>query len=741
MTEAKFNPSSEPEFGYGQLFGMLLRRWVWIACAVGVGLAGGTYVSMNQRPVYISSMQLIVEPNFDNELTEADLTGVSNWRVSDTDYATQLNLMRSAQFIEQTVDKLKQEYPGLTAEIARGSFSLNRVVEKDSKNPIFTRIFEARYIDGDPIRSQKFLETIKQIYLNYNQQKQSERLEQGLRHVNERLANTRDNLERAQAALEQFRQRQNLIDPAYQAQATVEALNQIQQNQRQLLSEISSTKSRYQALQQRLALSPQSAIMAARLSQSSRIQGLLNALQKTNLELANRRILFTDQDPEVQRFIEQQKNELAALRQEIAAITQQPSAELDPSLLSLLQLGAVDLQLVADLIETDATLRSLDARWQSLQGMEGQLRAAINNYPTLIAEYDRLQPSVEIERNTLKELLVQREQLSAELARDGFSWDVIVQPTLGAEIGSNSMRFILMGGVVGLFIGGALALARESMDQVVHTSDDLKKQVPLPLLGILPSRSSRRLPLSGANSNIAIGTLHPELADSDLIQTILCPPFRESLDLIANSLQLLQTERTSQVIGITSGLPGEGKTTLTLGLALSLARMNQQVLVIDADLRRSGIQRDLGLSFEGGLSTYLQGKPGSNPTHRLDFDGKYVDILPAGASLHDPITLLSSPRFERLLKRSKELYDVVLIDTPPVLGMADALKVGAACDSTVIVTRLDKITQQELNEVMSAMAPIHVLGIVANGARDGSARHINYTSSTYKAYALRQSDV
>ncbi len=738
MTETKLNPSSESEFGYGQLFGVLLRRWAWITCAVSIGLAGGVYVAMNQRPTYVSSMQLIVEPNFDQDLREEDLTGVSNLRVSDTDYATQLNLMRSDQFIEQTVDKLQKQYPDLTVAAARASFSLERVVEKDPKIPVFTRIFEATYIDSDAVRSQKFLETIKQIYLNYNQQKQSERLERGLRHVNERLSNTRDNLERAQAALEQFRQTQNLIDPSQQAQATVEALNQIQANQRQLVTELSSTKSRYEILQQQLALSPQSAIMAARLSQSSRIQGLLTTLQQTDLDLAKRRILFTDQDPETQRLIEQQKTELTELQKAISSITQQSAAEVDPSMMALLQLGAVDLKLVADLIETDAKLKSLDVQWQNLQDMESQLRKTINNYPSLIAEYDRLQPSVEIERNTLKQLLVQREQLSAELARGGFNWDIVVQPTLGAPIGGSAIRYIMMGGVVGLFLGGILAFIRESMDKVVHTSDDLKRQVPLPLLGILPSRPTRRFPLpTGGAGIIPVGKLHPELADSSLIQTIVSPHFRESLDLIANSLQLLPKERAPQVIAITSGLAGEGKTTLTMGLALSFARMNQHVLVIDADLRRSGIQRELGLNFQGGLSTYLQGCPGNRPTHRLDFDGKYVDVLPAGESLHDPITLLSSPWFERLLKKSKELYDIILIDTPPILGMADSLKIGAACDGTVLVTRLDKITQPELNEVLSVLSPIHVLGVVANGGRDHSTRYTSYGNA---AYVAAQSD-
>jgi len=729
MTEATLNSSGESEFGYGQIFGVLLRRWIWIAGAIGLGLAGGAYVSIRQEPTYTSSMQLIVEPNFEKDVTQADLTGLPKSQANETDYATQLNLMRSNQFIKETVDKLKNEYPDLTPEAASKSFVLSRVVE-GSKDAVSTRIVEAKYTDNDPVRSQKFLETLKKIYLNYNQEQQSDRLNRGVQRVNERLSNTRENLGEAQSALELFRQKQNLIDPSLQAQAAVEALNQVQNEQRQLLSELKTTESRSQILQQQLVLSPQSAVMAARLSQSGRLQELLNTLQKANLQLADLRIIFTDQDPEVQYLIEQRNNQLAELREEIGSITQQPPADLNAAVLSLLQLGQIDLSLVADLIEADVELKSMDARRQSLSQLESGLRKEINSYPSLIAEYDRLQPSVEIERTTLQQLLAQREQLSAELDRGGFNWQVVALPNLGVPFEASRLRPLLLGGVVGLFLGGMLVFVREGMDKVVRTSDELKKQVPLPLLGILPPQMSRRSFSLGGQEVIPVATLHPELTDSDLIQTIIRLPFRESLDLIANTLQLLQTERVPKAFAITSGLPGEGKTTLTLGLALSFARMNQRVLVIDADLRRSGIQTELGLTVRGGLSTYLQ-KQGAVQPHRLDFLGKYVDILPAGESPLDPITLLSSPRFETLITKSKKFYDIVLVDTPPVLGMADALKVGAICDSTVLVARLDQITQQELTKVLALLTPINVLGIVANGGRDGSARYVNYSSQVH----------
>jgi polysaccharide biosynthesis transport protein len=727
MTSDLIQPASEQEFGYGQLLGVLLRRWIWLAGSLGLAMAGAFYVASRQEPIYRSSMQLIVEPNFQRDLRSQDLTGLANTQVNETDYATQLTLMQSNQFIEQAVASLQAEYPELDAGAIANAFSLKRV-EEDRTN---TRIFQATFTDGDPVRAQRFLEAMQAVYLQYNEERQADRLTRGLNHVNEQLSRTRENLQTAQSSLEQFRQSQNLIDPTVQGQAVVEALNRVQTEQRQLMADFNEVESRYQVLQQQLSLSPQNAQLAARLSQSGRIQTLLNNLQQANLELADRRIIFTDEDETVKVLIEQRNNQLAELRQEVSAIARRPVNELDPTIQSLLQLGPIDLTLVGSLLEADASLQSLQARWQSLTEMEALLLQELQRYPSLIAEYDRLQPNVEIERNTLQQLLEQREQLSSELARGGFNWEVIEPPLPGRQIGPDPMRPLALGAVAGLFVGGALAFVRESMDKVVRTSDELKKQVPLPLLGILPTQVVRRgfaLPAIRRDQPPLPGSLHPELAGSELMQTVLCPPFRDALDLIANQIQLLQKDHAPKALAVTSGLPEEGKTTLTLGLALSLSRMNQRVLVIDADLRCSGIQAELGLALGSGLSTLLAGDSGFNRPHRIDFATTHIDILPAGPAPADPITLLSSPRFRNLIAKCKKHYDLILIDTPPVLGMADALKVGAACDSTVLVTRLDRITQPELTEVLSLLTPLEVLGIIANGAKSTSNRYTSYAS-------------
>jgi len=717
VDSAAISPSRESEFGYGQLFQILLRRWPWIVGALGLGLAGAVYVNLQEEPIYESSMQLIVEPNFEDDFRLTDIyQSVEASRVSQADYATQLALMRSDQFIVEASQQLRESYPDLTPEAIGASFRLNQVTGDDDKTA--TRIFQATFVGDDPVKTQRVLETLQGIYTDYNLEQQERRLTRGLQQVDQQLIETEASLSKAQADLENFRQRQDLIDPTLQGQVTLDSLNQIQAQQRQLLNELTALEARNQELLSQLQLSPQSGLVASRLSQSGRVQGLLNTMQETALQLAERQILFTDQDPTTQVLAAQQDNQRDLLRQEMSYILREPVQTLDPELLSYIQLGSVDTNLVAELVELEASLSALEAQANSLIELEAVLRQDLERFPGLIAEYDRLQPAVDIQRSALQRLLEQREQLTAELARGGFTWQIVEPPRQGEQIGPNPERNLILGAVAGLFLGGLLAFARESTDNVLHTSDDLKRQLPLPLLGILPLQADAGLFSFGSSRRDSVPPmLHPELAESELIQTVTDPGYREAMDLMTNSLQLRSGDKSQKVFAITSGLPGEGKTTVALGLGLSLARMNQRVLLIDADLRRSGLQAQLGIDSEAGLSTLLRGMPIDTRPQRLDLGYVRLDVLPAGPVPDDPIPLLSSPRFSRLLARGRELYDVILIDTPPVLGMADAIKVGSGCDGTLLVSRLDRITQSELTEVLSLLAPLKVLGVIANGAK------------------------
>jgi capsular exopolysaccharide synthesis family protein len=793
------NPASESDFGYGQLLSILLRRSRCFIGTLSLILAAAALLTLRQDPVYRSSMQLLVEPNYEQQLKATEKAPT----VSQTDYATQLNLMKSRQFLEKTVDLLKAEYPDLGVESMRSSLELSQLEG--------TKIFQAVYLNDDPVKTQRVLETLQQIYQQYNLEQQEQRLKRGLASLNGQLQVVRQDLSQSQTALQEFRQRQNLIDPQQQAAAVANSLNQLIQEQQALRAQYQEVQARYATLQQQLGLSPSDALIATRLSQSSRYQALLNQLQQTELALAQRRVIFSDADPSVQALLDQRQNQLGLLHEEIEHVlgeipqqfinpqtalppaasasdasedtseatppsnldrrtdespespapeaappvspapeaappvspapeaappatasataappdvtqeTPAPSAQTnETALLSNGQLGNLDLSLVSALADAQSTLSGLEARQSSLQQTEQWLRTELNRYPDLIAEYDRLQPSVDIDRAVLEQLLQQRQEVSAELARGGFNWQVVEQPTVGKKISPKPKQNMLLGLVVGLFLGGVVALVREGMDEVIRTPDDLRKHTHEPLLGGLPifQQSGRSIPLL---------PLHRSLSEQlTLVQILQKPLFRESIDLIYKNIQLLGRSKRLNSILVTSAQSDEGKSTLAFGLAVSAARLHQRVLFIDANLRHPTLHLELGLANEHGLSVLLERHdtlPSPVPLSLADFR---FDVLPAGPKPVDPVRLLSSPRMKELMALFESTYDLVIVDTSPLVGIVDALQVASVCSGTILIGRLNHVTQSALQQATTMVSSLNLLGVVANGSH---SHPLDYTPS------------
>jgi hypothetical protein len=226
-----------------------------------------------------------------------------------------------------------------------------------------------------------------------------------------------------------------------------------------------------------------------------------------------------------------------------------------------------------------------------------------------------------------------------ELAQGGFDWQVVEEPQLGEQIGPSTKQNLLLGVVVGLILGCFAAFVREGFDDAVQNSDDLKKQVDLPLLGIIPE-----LPQVKHNGTIINLSLVKSQAMEPSISRMVCwPPFRDSLDLIYKNIRLLNYAFSLKSLVITSALAGEGKTTLALSLAITAARLHQRVLLIDTDLRRPSLHKQLNLPNEQGLSTLLTNDANLPSQTSIQPAGLYIDILTSGPTPTDPVKLLSSP--------------------------------------------------------------------------------------------------
>lgn len=722
------NSTADNDPGYGQLFAVLVRRFPWFLGVFLASIAIAGFVTKQTPKTYQSGMQLLVEPNFKTREQTAD--GVSKTDFIDPsmviDTATQLNLMRNSTHIEKAVRLLEPEYSDLTVEQMRRSLLLSQVKEKEDN--VATKIFDVKYTDTDPKKTQRVLEALQKVYLEYNQQQQQERLSKGLKVINEQLEKVRKDLSDSESRLLRFRKTQNLTDPESQVKNLETELGAIEQERRATRAQYQEGLARYESLQEQLKRTPKTALVAARFAQSTRYQSLLNEIQKTDLALEQERLRFTDEAPSVQKLIEQRQRQQVLLQQEVAkTLGGDPSAISEVDLNNLQSQGnesQIDLTLAAQLVEAQTAVMGLRARDQSLSQKEAMVRAQLKRYPALLADFNRLQPSVNLHRQRLEQLLKAEQQLRQELDKGGFVWQVVEKPLVGSFVGPNMRQNMMLGAVVGLILGGITAALREASDDSVHTTAELEKQVALPLLGATPKLGSAR----GRDSMVKLPFGKPDASAPWTVQVLQSSPRWESLDLIYKNIELLNSVHALKSLMVTSALPDDGKSALALGLAMSAARLHKRVLLIDANLREPSLHKQLNLPNEQGLSTLLANDVDLPNQISIQSSGSsFIDILTAGPVPADPANLLSSPRMNQLMATFEENYDLVLIDAPPVLGIVDALLTGSACRSTIMVASIGRITRSQLTQATAMLSKINLIGVVANGVSNSNSTYIPYS--------------
>ncbi|PAX51401.1 GumC family protein [Brunnivagina elsteri] len=732
------NSSADNDPGYGQLLAVLVRRFPWFLGVFLSSIAIAGFMTKRTAPTYESSMQFLVESNYqspgqDNAAAQSDASRAID-SIFKIDTATQLNLMRNTVHIEKAVQQLKDEYPTLTVAQVKRSLVLSQIKEKEDN--LVTKIFLIQYKDTDELRTQRVLEVLQKVYLDYNKEQQKERLKDGLKGTNEQLEKVGKEVKESESRLLLFRRTQNLTDPEVQVRTLQESLNTVEQERKNVRAEYQQAIARYDSLQGQLKRTPQNALVSARLSQSVRYQTLLNEIQKTDLALEKERLRFTEEAPSVRKLVEERQRQQLLLQNEAGATLGQNVSVAATTVENTQNQGndsQIDLALAAQLVENQTSIFGLRAKDQSLGEKEEELRNNLKRFPALLAEFNRLKPAADRTRERYDTLLKTEQQLRQELDKGQFDWKVVEKPQKGDFMGPFLQQNLLLGGVVGLILGGITAALREASDDSVHTTAELENIIAFPLLGTTPKLPPART----RESVIKLPFGQPEATAPWTIQVLQSPPRWESLDLIYKNIELLNTVSSLKSLMITSALPDDGKSALALGLAMSAARLHKRVLLIDANLREPSLHKQLNLPNEQGLSSLLASDSDLSSQISLQSSGSsFIDILTSGPIPADPANLLSSPRMKQLMAAFEENYDLVIVDAPPVLGLVDALLAGSSCRSTVMVASISHVTRSQLSQATAMLAKLNLIGVVANGVSSSSSTYIPYPRQ--HQFALQQ---
>jgi capsular exopolysaccharide synthesis family protein len=344
----------------------------------------------------------------------------------------------------------------------------------------------------------------------------------------------------------------------------------------------------------------------------------------------------------------------------------------------------------------------------SLQRAQKEL-ASLDNQSL---SYSLGQKKAEASRLALEQL-IQRQQNATPTIIDV----EVIQPASPASspVSPQKGHNLLYGLVGGLLAGVLLAWARERFDDTIQSPEDVRGVAGLPFLGVIP--------------------LIPRLPSTSLTLAITDnrTGFSDGLRVVRTNLMYGAPQLKPRVLVFTSASPGDGKSTVALGVTLLLHETQARVLLIDGDLRRPSVHTLLGLPETDGLSTLLAGPA---PVRLAVANGPLpgIDVLTAGPPLTVSAARLGSENMKSLIAQARESYDWIIIDSPPSLGLPDASVLATLADGVVIVCSGDKTPRQALGAVTEQLRSVgaSVLGVVLN--RVNMDRHSYYYGRYYSTY-------
>lgn len=374
--------------------------------------------------------------------------------------------------------------------------------------------------------------------------------------------------------------------------------------------------------------------------------------------------------------------------------------------------------------QVEQIVAGIERNYQLAMANENSLQASFNANKSQIQEISRkefqlreLQREVDGNRALYDTFMTRLKETAATADLETANARVVDPATVPTEpVKPKKALIVAIAALLALFAGVGLTLLLDALNNTFKSTEEIENRLNIPVLGILPQMKLQE---------------RSELAR--MFTTDKDKSFSESIRTIRTGVVLSGIDHPHKLMVITSSIPGEGKSTVSVNLAFALGQM-ERVLLIDADLRRPTLAKSFGFPVgTPGLANLIAG------TARLDecvqhVDG--IDMLSAGTVPPNPLELLSSPRFAKALDVLKSKYDRIIIDSPPTQAVSDAIVLSTFADSLLYVVKSASthipLVEKGVGQLLQNNAPVK--GIVLNQVDIKKAKRYGYSYGGYYDY-------
>lgn len=701
------------------------HKWLILKVALFVSAAAAVVVFF-MNPVYRSTATLLIEAEEREIVPFQGYSGQA--RLSEEYLETQNQILQSRKLAEQVITELDLvQHPEFGAEDTSPGFletlinwvagnepptaqaAKDRVVnaffDKLSIRPVpNSQLIRISFDTGDPTLAAQVPNALSRAYIQNGIQSNLLDTQEAADWIEDRLDGLRANMEASEIALQEYRDREDLLDVGGVDSIAAREMQEITGK----LVEARRNRAEAGALLEQVNRGDLSPDSFPAVLEDQGVRAAREAKTEAEILVSELRDRYGPMHPEMVQAQSQLETAEENLSNQIYNVLLSVERRYEVA-------DARVSQLTRDLEEVKGKIGEINRKQSTLTALEREVENNRQLYDTFVVRLkettatDNMQPPI------------------ARLADPATEPSIPVAPKKGMII---SLAF-LMSSTVMCFV----AFLVESLDNTMKLSTDVEKRLHLPVLGVIPKlpgglfqRKLRSINYYASNKDSAF---------SENIRTIrtnvLFPEIRQLPDMS----QPQELNRPGKVILVTSSIREEGKSTVSTNLAWSLAQM-EKVLLIDADTRNPVASRSFKLKYAKvpGLSNYLaEEETLENCIHK--FDEGYLQVMPSGTPLPDSLELLSSDRFHHMIATLRKQFGYIVIDSPPVIPVSDSVVLSRYADEVLYIVKADdtpyQLAQEGIKRLKQVNAPLagavlNQVSISNRPERYGGYRHADYYS-------------
>lgn len=691
------------------------RKWGVLGLAVFVSLLVTVIVFM-MTPIYSSTVTVLVEQN---KSKLASMDAVYGGSGSDqVYYQTQIEMLKSRALMEAVVDRLKLTSHPLFNAPAKSSFLTS--IGVGTSQPLVRDEQKARkaiagalagMVTVEPSRTSQLIKIIvtssdKEMaatianavadsYIELDLDARYKMTQKATSWMNVRLVALKDNLDKSERALQQYREQHNIIDTKglEMGGATSQLGSSLGS-----LTEARLVRAQAQTNLEQVKRAKGTEVLHPIIQRNPQVAGMMTALaehERKVSELSNR---YGSQHPKLLEAQAELKQTKENLRVKVAEAVAGLEREFEVA-------RANEAVLAGAVAQAKQTIQGSNRKEFELTSLEREVKTNRELYDMFMGQLKGT--SAVSDMQTVVARVVDPAMVS----------DVPIKP--------NKKMIIISAFVLSLLLGVAIAFMLEHLDTSVRSAEDAERKLGLPMLAAVPLVEL----IAGQSAG-----LHYRDAPKSL--------FAEAIKTIRTGILLSGIDHPKKTLVVTSSVPGEGKSTVAINLALAHAQ-TKRVLLIDADMRRPSIAKVLGLdNTHPGLSMLVLGMQTIDKCV-YKIEGSTLEVLTAGSIPPNPLELLLSEKFKELLAKLGETYDTIVIDSPPVQLVSDAVILSSMATGVVFVLRADATPFQLARRGIRTLqrGGASMFGIVLNQANFKNEEYYGgYGKYNYHAYYGEDAD-